>query len=91
MIELGILRNAKGYVLAVVDESTGEYKPVSSDVMQVIRCKDCKHRPKNAGDEGNGFDIEFPDEICPCQCDDPWYNWIPGDEWYCANGERREE
>lgn len=42
MIDLDTLRKAKGYVLAIVDESTGEYKPVSSDVVQVIRCKDCK-------------------------------------------------
>lgn len=42
MIDLDTLRKAKGYVLAIVDESTGEYKPVSSDVVPVIRCKDCK-------------------------------------------------
>lgn len=43
MIDLDTLRKANGYVLAIVDESTGEYKPVSSDVVQVIQCKDCKH------------------------------------------------
>ena len=41
MIDLDTLRKAKGYVLAIVDESTGEYKPVNSDVVLVIRCKDC--------------------------------------------------
>ena len=41
MINFDTLRKAKGYVLAIVDESTGEYKLVSDDVIQVIRCKDC--------------------------------------------------
>ena len=41
MIDLDTLRKAKGYVLAIVDESTGEYKPVNSDVVPVIRCKGC--------------------------------------------------
>ena len=41
------LRKAKGHVLAIVNEATGEYKPVSSDVVQVIRCKDCKFSSPN--------------------------------------------
>lgn len=51
---------------------------------EIIRCKDCKHRPTGE----NRDDLEFPDEICPCQCEDFWYNWKPKDEWYCGNGER---
>lgn len=43
MIDLDILRKAKGYMLAIVNTKTGEYKPVSKDITQVIRCKDCKH------------------------------------------------
>ena len=58
---------------------------------ELIRCKDCIHRPKRIDDEGNGFDYEFPDYKCPCQCDDPWYNWMPKDNWFCGNGERKEE
>lgn len=58
---------------------------------KVIRCKGCKHRPIVIDAEGNGFDYDFPDERCPCQCEDGWYNWMPRDEWYCANGERKEE
>ena len=38
----------------------------------------------------DGFDIEFTDYVCPCQCDDGFYNWMPKDDWFCANGERRE-
>lgn len=66
-------------------EHTGEY-------VSVIRCKYCKHRPKDYRDEyyvKMGFAIEFPDDKCPCQCKDGWYNWYPDDNWFCANGERR--
>lgn len=58
------------------------------DIGELVRCKDCKHRPIVIDSEGNGFDYDFPDERCPCQCEDGWYNWMPRDEWYCANGER---
>lgn len=57
------------------------------DFMEVVRCKDCKHRPTGTG---ANHDIEFPDNRCPCQCEDYWYSWMPDDDWYCANGERKE-
>ena len=59
-------------------------------VAPVVRCKDCKHRPKHVGEDNSGFAIEFPDHICPCQCEDGWYNWIPKDDWFCADGERKD-
>lgn len=55
------------------------------DVVEVVRCKDCKHRPTGE----NKDDLEFPDEICPCQCEDYWYSWKPSDNWFCGNGERK--
>lgn len=58
---------------------------------ELIRCKDCKHRPTIDGEYENGFSLEFPTSRCPCQCDDGWYNWMPKDDWYCANAERKEE
>ena len=64
---------------------------------KVIRCKDCKHRPKiDEADVENytasGFSLEFPDDYeCPCRCEDPYYSWMPKDDWYCGNGERKEE
>lgn len=64
------------------------------DIVRVVRCKDCKHRPKRLEEgKGEGFNLEFPDYnfVCPCQCDDGWYNWIPDDNWFCGNGERKEE
>lgn len=58
-------------------------------VGDLVRCKDCKHRPIKPDDYENGFDLEFPDGKCPCQCDDGWYSWYPKDDWFCADGERR--
>ena len=59
----------------------------SVDAVEVVRCKDCKHRPLD-GEDTQGFDVEFPDEKCPCQCDDGFYNWRPDDDWFCGNAER---
>ena len=58
---------------------------------QIVRCKDCKHRPKKPDWETyeDGADIEFPDGKCPCQCSsDRYYSWYPDDDWFCADGER---
>lgn len=63
----------------------------SIDAVPVIRCKDCKHRPKRLEEgKGEGFNLEFPDYKCPCQCDDGWYNWMPDDNWFCGYAERKE-
>ena len=58
-----------------------------ADVRPVVLCKDCKHRPRGK----SRFDLEFPDDVCPCQIEDYWYSWQPKDDWFCANGERRTE
>lgn len=56
------------------------------DAVPVVRCKDCKHRPTGT----NRDDLEFPDDKCPCQCEDYWYSWKPSDDWFCENGERKD-
>jgi hypothetical protein len=64
------------------------------DAAPVVRCRDCKHRPTDnrvRDNDSTGFAIEFPDSSCPCQCEDGWYNWYPDDDWFCGNGERRDE
>ena len=62
------------------------------DAVPVIRCKDCKHRPIDTGGKGYGEDLSFDDGYkCPCKCEDPFYSWMPKDDWFCANGERSEE
>ena len=63
-------------------------------LVELVRCKDCKHRPKEPNLETyeSGFDLEFPEgSKCPCLCcGDEWYSWYPEDDWFCANGERQE-
>lgn len=64
---------------------------------EIIRCKDCKHRPVMVwSDVYDDFDVRAPevdgeeDWRCPCLVeDDPYYSWSPNDNWFCGNGERR--
>lgn len=49
----------------------------SVDAVKVVRCKDCKHR--------------YHSVECPCQSYDHFYSWMPADDWFCKNGERKEE
>lgn len=58
------------------------------DIVEIVRCKYCKHRPTQTEPGKEGFTLEFPDYICPCQCDDGFYSWYPSDDWFCAYGER---
>lgn len=58
------------------------------DVKDLVLCKNCKHRPKGTGANHH---LEFPDDVCPCQCEDFWYSWMPSDDWFCKDGERIEE
>lgn len=60
----------------------------TKEFVNVIRCKDCKHRPIVPNYYEIGSDLEFPDIICPCQCDDSFYSYVPNDNWFCPNGER---
>lgn len=62
------------------------------DAVPIVRCKDCKHRPIDTVGKGYGEDLSFDDDYkCPCRCEDPFYSWMPLDDWFCANGERRED
>lgn len=71
-----------------------EAEPVY-DMVGVVRCKNCKHRPISTIEgEDYGFSLEPPDDDWRCPClngDDGWYSWMPEDDFYCANGERRTE
>lgn len=59
----------------------------------LVRCKDCKHRPRrrDKDDAHEGFNLVFPDEICPGLCEDPWYSWMPEDDWFCGYGVVKDE
>ena len=62
---------------------------------EIVRCKDCKHRPElklYSDRQGNYTAVEFPDgSKCPCQCEDFFYSWYPKDDWFCADGERKDD
>ena len=68
-------------------------EPVLYPVAELIRCKECKHRPKfiEPKDEDDRGYLLFPDNKCPCHCEDEWYDWMPEDDWYCGNAERKEK
>ena len=61
--------------------------------ISLVYCKDCKHRPTDnrTKEHSSNFNIEFPDFKCPCQCDDGYYSWYPEDNWFCGNGELKDE
>ena len=58
------------------------------DAVEVVRCEYCKYKPVGTG---CNHDLEFPVHYkCPCECDDYWYSWMPKDDFFCGNGERKE-
>jgi hypothetical protein len=61
------------------------------DMVMVVRCKECKHRPQKPADyDEDCRNLIFPDNKCPCYCeDDEYYSWYPGDNWFCPKGELR--
>ena len=60
------------------------------DAVPVVRCKDCIHRPIGDPCKHNVQPPKENDYRCPCLCEgDNWYSWIPADDWFCANGERK--
>lgn len=76
----------KACIIGVIEELP------AVDAVPVVRCKDCKYRPIDTGTHQYGHELEFPNEYkCPCRCGDNWYSWMPDDEWFCANGERRTD
>lgn len=73
--------------VAIRDKYIEALKALPAVQPEIIRCRDCKHKPSGSG---VNHDISFPDEVCPCQCEDYWYSWMPDDNWFCGNGERKE-
>lgn len=75
------------YIIKISDEIMEE--EMADRPQELVRCNDCKHRPADPENKGAGYSLVFPDEVCPCQIDDEWYSWMPEDDWFCADGERR--
>lgn len=81
-----IVKQSDLIVSEVMEWNQVEYRRFL-ELSHLVRCKDCKHKPSG---DGANHNIDFPDDLCPCQCEDFWYSWIPTDDWFCGNGERRE-
>lgn len=71
---------------------------------EVVRCKDCKHRPYLAKRKYDGKTVIFrplklegalyedeEDETCPFLCSDSYYDRLPPDDFFCAYGEVKDE
>lgn len=87
-------KNAKGdigrFYNQIIQSDIDHLKELPSAEPEIIRCKDCKHRPIDTGKDNNPEDFECSDDICPCVCADYFYSWMPDDDWFCANGERTD-
>ena len=62
--------------------------------LMIVRCKDCKHKPyRSVGRNGKPIiTCSSPnDETCPFLCDDPYYDKIPPDDFFCAYGETKDD
>ena len=81
-----LIKNVTQKQLCDIGQALAELN--TNDIKQVVRCKDCKHRPKLY--DNNRVRYGETSELCPCVCDDSWYSWMPDDDWFCAYGERRE-
>ena len=46
---------------------------------ELIRCKDRKLNPKLSKLSN-----------CPCNCSDSYYSWVPDDDWFCADGVKKD-
>lgn len=88
LIDADALPKYTGYALSADEVANAVENAPTVDAIEVVRCGDCIHKPRGTR---NKHDMEFPDDICPCQCEDYWYSWMPYDDWFCANGERRED
>ena len=63
------------YIIKISDEIMEE--EIADRPQELVRCKDCKHRSIMPKDHTDGFDLKFPDNECPCKCEDGWYSWYP--------------
>lgn len=85
------------YIIKVDDEKKDilELLQLAEKPKTLVRCKDCKHRPikqfYNGRDYQDGYAIKFPDWVCPYQCEDGYYSRYTGDDWFCHEGELRED
>ena len=76
-------------------------KKPTVEAVEVVRCKDCKHRPhieKAITRYRQEIEVCAPmvdgREDYSCMClnpDNDYFSWMPDDNWFCADGERRKD
>lgn len=95
-----LLNNTDGMEHVKYSQEYGHVVPVCDivyaptvDAVEVVRCKDCKHRGYIVKDRRGYEWIEYEETShCPLQCyDDDYYNRLSEDDFFCADGERRED
>lgn len=70
---------------------------MGKELVEIIRCKNCIHRPiqgENGVHDINPAKDSRGDEDYTCPClngTDYWYSWYPSDDWFCAEGESKDE
>ena len=87
----------KEVIVLYTDDGIGN--SIGEIVGEVVRCKDCIHRPIPMGKSAPVAPLWMNPEVgyqeddmtCPYLCDDNWYNKMPDDNGYCDKGERKEE
>ena len=71
------------------------YYRTSLEWRSLVKCKECKHRPKPSYPGANVFKEDFPDNVCPYRnkegCLDIWESRCPPNDFFCAYGERDEK
>lgn len=64
-------------------------------IVEVVRCKDCKHFPVGQEEEEYGRIMwprdayGFIDKDCPYYCEDNYYSKMPPKNGFCHEGEKK--
>ena len=66
------------------------FSAIPVDAVEVVRCRDCKHRP-HEDEDGYVHEPGWGDYTCPYLCEDSYYSRIPEDDFFCKRGEKRED
>lgn len=61
-----------------IDKAIEALKQQTVDAVPVVRCRDCRHRYVD------GENVRY--NVCELN-----HNKVQSDEWFCADGERRED
>jgi len=64
-----------------IDSAEAEPEKPKPDIVEVVRCKDCKYNPS----------VDEFGDICPFVDTDGHVKAFPNDDFFCKYGERRED